>query len=177
MKWIWLKDSDARSVNTYGEFIDAFRITFECPQNGIDSAKSSAPAGAFLPGDKMLLRICADSQYAVWVNGRYAASGQYADFPDAKVYDELDISEYLREGENALRFIVYYQGNSSSTYLHGEPGFCYIVTNGEQVLAESSEHTLGRLSPAYRSGPMEMVSGQLGYAFEYDASALLVLDP
>ncbi|MBO7407134.1 MAG: hypothetical protein J6V14_05830, partial [Clostridia bacterium] len=122
MKWIWLKDSDARSVNTYGEFIDAFRITFECPQNGIDSAKSSAPAGAFLPGDKMLLRICADSQYAVWVNGRYAASGQYADFPDAKVYDELDISEYLREGENALRFIVYYQGNSSSTYLHGEPG-------------------------------------------------------
>ncbi|MBR7061753.1 MAG: family 78 glycoside hydrolase catalytic domain [Clostridia bacterium] len=177
MKWIWLKDSDEHSVNTYGEFIDAFRITFDCPQGGIDSAKTGDTLNSFLPGDKMLLRICADSQYTVWINGRYAASGQYADFPDAKVYDELDISEFLHEGENALRFMIYYQGISSSTYLHGEPGFCYSVANGEKVLAESSSHTLGRLSPAYRSGPMEMVSGQLGYAFEYDASALLKLEP
>ena len=178
MRWIWLKDFDERSVNTYGEFIDAFRITFDCPQSGLKTEKRVDDGVApFLPGDKMLLRICADSQYAVWVNGRIAAFGQYADFPDAKVYDEIDISEYLREGENALRFMIYYQGNSSSTYLHGEPGFCYTVTNGSQLLAESSSRTLGRLSPAYRSGPMEMVTGQLGYAFEYDASALLVLDP
>jgi hypothetical protein len=178
MKWIWLVNSDGSSVNTYGEFIDSFKIRFDCDSDGVrQPAKGGPEEHVFLPGDKLKLRISADSQYVLWVNSVYAASGQYADFPDAKVYDEIDISDFLREGENTLRFLIYYQGNSSSTYLHGEPGFCYTVCNGDKLITESSSKTLGRVSPAYRSGPMEMVSGQLGYAFEYDASKLAVLNP
>ena len=190
MKWIWLVDSDENSVNTYGEFADSFRITFDCPSEDTDvpgasgdqpeaypaTPASSASAGnggafAFLPGDRFIMRICADSQYVLWVNGSYCSSGQFADYPDAKVYDEIDVSEFLREGDNELAFLIYYQGRSTSTYRHGQPGFCYELKNGRHVIASSSTATSGRLSPYYRSGNAEMVSPQLGYTFEYDASA------
>ncbi len=178
MKWIWLVNSDESSVNTYGEFIDAFKIKFDCDLDGVKGAVNAGDGvNIFMPGDKIRLKISTDSQYVLWVNSNYVSSGQYADFPDAKVYDEIDISDYLREGENSLRFLIYYQGTSSSTYLHGEPGFCYTVYNGDKIITESSSKTLGRISPAYKSGPMEMITGQLGYSFEYDASKLPVLNP
>ena len=189
MKWIWLVNSDENTPNTYGDFTDSFTVRFECASPGTARVDARRNAGAktgsetdndvsaFFPGDRMMIRISADSQYALWINSVFVSTGQFADFPDAKVYDEINISDYLREGENTLRFLIYYQGTSSSTYLHGEPGFCYVVYNGEKVLAESSAATLGRLNPAYRSGNMEMITGQLGYSFEYNAQALQVLRP
>ena len=131
----------------------------------------------FFPKDKLKLLISADSQYVLWVNGVYAASGQYADWPHAKVYDMLDLSDFMREGRNELRFLIYYQGTSSSTYVHGLAGFCYQLCKGSEIITESDEHTLSRIAPGYRSGPMEMVTGQLGYAFEFDACRLSRLAP
>ena len=44
---------------------------------------------------RVLVRISADSNYALYINGRLADSGQYADFPHYKIYDELDITPLL----------------------------------------------------------------------------------
>ena len=177
MKWIWLVNSDENTPNTYADFIDSFKLKFDCDKDGERTEATDDGTVRFFPGDKMVLRISADSQYVLYVNSIYVSSGQFADYPDAKVYDEIDISDFLREGENTLRFLIYYQGTTTSTYLHGEPGFCYILRSGEKTVTESSASTLGRINPAYRSGPMELVTGQLGYAFEYDASALNYLKP
>ena len=48
---------------------------------------------ADFPAEKAdaVLRIAADSNYALWVNGELAAFGQYADYPNDKVYDEVTI--------------------------------------------------------------------------------------
>ena len=50
------------------------------------------------------VRLCisADSRYAVWVNGTYVPAWQYADYPEYKVFDEIDISPLVRPGENRL---------------------------------------------------------------------------
>ena len=37
--------------------------------------------------------ISIDSRYAVFVNGKYVPGFQYADYPNYKVYDELDITD------------------------------------------------------------------------------------
>lgn len=43
----------------------------------------------------MVLQISADSNYAAYINGRLAAWGQYADYPYDKIYDEVDVTEFL----------------------------------------------------------------------------------
>ncbi len=154
VKWIFI--DNAEKLNVYGDYSDNFFIPPSYCSNG--------------DRPNAVVRICADSQYVLYVNGRYAASGQYADYPFAKVYDEIDVSEYIKTGENKLDFLIYHQGVSSATYRKGEPGFCYILVYGNETVAESSEKTLGRLCPCYRSGDMEHISNEQGFAFEYDAA-------
>ena len=84
--WIWCNDDPQE--DEYGEFIDNFSY-----QTG-----------------KAVLRISADSNYAVYINGHLAACGQYADFPYDKVYDEVDVTEFCQEGENRLGVLVWYYG-------------------------------------------------------------------
>ena len=67
-KWIWTKGEVINDM--YGEFADKFDYC----------------------GGKAALKISADSNYAVFVNGKIADSGQYADYPYHKIYDELDIT-------------------------------------------------------------------------------------
>ncbi len=50
-------------------------------------------------GGTLRLRISADSDYAVYVNGVYAASGQYGDFEYWKVADEVDLTPLLQAGK------------------------------------------------------------------------------
>ena len=67
--WIWANDADV--VNQY---IWA-RAEFEA--SCVDECD---------------LLISADSQYVAYVNGQLAGFGQYADYPEHKVYDTICIS-------------------------------------------------------------------------------------
>ena len=78
MKWIWLVNSDENTPNTYGDFTDSFTVRFECASPGTANIDARRNAGAktgsetdndvsaFFPGDRMMIRISADSQYALW---------------------------------------------------------------------------------------------------------------
>ena len=80
-KWIW--SGEGQSPDLYVNFIKRF----EC-------------------GGKATLKIAADSDYTVYINGKLAAFGQYACYPERKVYDEIDVSEYTVWGENLLAVTV-----------------------------------------------------------------------
>ena len=54
-------------------------------------------------GGPYVLNISADAQYIVYLNGRYVNGGQYADFPNYKVYDALDLTPFVRPGRNILK--------------------------------------------------------------------------
>ena len=66
-KWIWAKNCPYE-VNCYCEFADKFIVE--------------------RPDSTVQVRISADSQYALWINGRFADFGQYADFPEYKIFAE-----------------------------------------------------------------------------------------
>lgn len=119
----------------------------------------------------VFLNVSADSDYGVYINGAFVEFGQYPDYPHYKVYDSIDISEYLVEGSNSLAFEVWYYGNNCSTNIDDGPGLIFSLCASGKTLAQSDESTLSRISPVYRSNECVLITGQLGYTYHYDASA------
>jgi hypothetical protein len=56
------------------------------------------------------LRITADARYRLFVNGEPVHFGPARCFPDQQCVDELDIAEYLNEGENVIAVIAHQFG-------------------------------------------------------------------
>ncbi len=131
---------------------------------------ATVPAPA--AGKRAYLSISADSNYTVWMNGTLCTFGQYADYPDYKVYDRVDITDALTSPENRMVVVVWYYGIDSQTYTLGEAGLIFEVTDEDgHVLAASGADTLSRLSRDYISGRGDLISGQLGPTYHYDLRA------
>lgn len=121
-------------------------------------------------GEETKIRISVSGDYTLFVNGVYAASNQYGDFEHYKVYDELDITPFLKKGENRICFLVWYFGRSGMRWFTPSPGLLYEIVQGEEAVLYSSRETLSRKSIAYVNGSDRKISNQLGYSFIYDAS-------
>lgn len=148
MKWIWLQQGDG--VNQYAEFVKEFEL--QQAQN-------------------IRLSISAPTQYAIWVNGQFVDLGQYGDFPYYKVYDKLDISDYVKVGKNRLCILTYNAGIETFIYYNKTPALCYVVEEGDQAISWSDKGTLSRLSPSYISGPqLDILAPPSGYTVSVDLS-------
>ena len=163
-------DTFSTLPNQYAEYIDYFS-TDVVPLGDLHEQNG-----------RILVRISADSEYMLWINGVPASFGQHDGYPDAPCFDEIDITDYtFWDGENKLAILGYHMGRSNSTYLAGTPGVIFETvyrpaaetgnTENETVLLASSENTLVRIAPEYSSGEVPIVSPQLGFTFEYDALA------
>ena len=117
-KWIW-KEGEEHN-DEYADFLAYF-----------NADKSQ----------KHTLKIAADSNYTVYINGGLAAFGQYADYPNYKVYDEIDISEYVRDGKNRMVIVVWYYGEDTQTYKHGDAGVIFEVSQENNILICSDTNT------------------------------------
>ena len=138
-------------LNVYADFSESFTVTD--------------------PAVPVMLAISADSHYAVTVNGEAVNGNQFADFPDYKVYDTVDITSLIHVGKNELLVTGYCQGESSLVYRAGEAGVLFEVRQGEEVLCYSNAETPCRLHAGYRSGEIERITDQLSFSFRYDAVA------
>ena len=128
-KWIWLTSGEREDV--YGEF------------------KQTLPALA-----QATLIISADSEYAVYLNGEYVYSGQYADFPWYKIYDELDLTSYIKQDDaNDLRIIVWHGGDEHNhTHYKNRPAVKFSVISDGKPVACSGENTESRIACPWVSG-------------------------
>ena len=114
--------------------------------------------------------VSVSGDYTLFINGKYVESNQYGDFPHYKVYDEIEITDYLKKGENTVCILGWYFGKSGMRYNTPTPSLIYeLKIDGETVLC-SSENTLSRKSKAYKSGFERKISVQFGYSFSYDAT-------
>lgn len=146
--WIWRQEAAGKD-----EFCD-FVTTFTVDGN------SRGP---------YTLSIASDSNYTLYLGGQMAAFGQYADYPTYKVYDRVDVTPFVKAGENRLAVVVWYYGIDSQTYQKGEAGVIFEIRDGNgTVLTCSSAETLSRLSRDYLSGRGDLISGQLGPTYHYD---------
>lgn len=144
-KWIWCRNLEG--TDCYAEFL--------LSEN-------------FEEQDAVQLYISVDSNYAVYVNGVFVDSGQYADYPHYKVYDEIDLSDYMISGENHIAITVWYYGIDSFTYCKAEPGLLFEVEQNGKVVLSSNEAVQSRKSRRYISGTNELITAQLGLNFHVD---------
>ncbi len=143
-KWIWpVRES---GVDQYGEFYQAFEYS----------------------GQKAELHISADSNYAIYVNGKLAASDQYPDYPHYKVYDVIDLAPFCVRGKNHLAIVVWYYGISNYSYIVGKAAVRYELWLEDKLAAQSDECTLSRLSRTYHNGYAKTITGQLGLSYWYN---------
>ena len=131
----------------------------------------TVPIGASAPR----LTISADSDYNLLLGDRLLAFGQYADYPEEKIYDEVELQD-LPQGEVLdLRLIVWYCGIQTQTYIRGVAGVIFEITaeveGNNLLLAASDSTTESRLCPAYRSHVGHLISPQLGLNYHVDAEA------
>ena len=96
--WIWCDNS--QEVNQYARFYQTF---------------AAVPA-------ETTLYICADSAYAVYINGQYVPGFACADYPECRSVDALSLAPYLHAGENRLCIVGYCPVSSSFCYRRGAPG-------------------------------------------------------
>ena len=72
------------------------------------------------------LFLSADSDFGLFVNGKMVTFGQYPDYPHYKVYEKIEITPYLNEGENQLALEVWYYGNNCSTNIDDGAGMAFV---------------------------------------------------
>lgn len=143
-KWIWAEQA-AGEVNQYCDF----------------HARFFAHAGR-----EYTFRVSAESNFEAYLNGKLIAFGQYADYPDCKFYNTVQLED-LCEGENRLDLLGYSHGTPTMGYVPGQPSLIFEVTAGAEVVCASGRETLSRICPYYHSGEMYRITGQLGYSFRY----------
>lgn len=145
-QWIWL-NKKAES-DEYGAFYDEFFV------DKTDGTK---------------LKISVAGDYNVYINGEFISFGQYPDYAHYKVYDELDISSYLRDGKNELYIVVWYIGKSFSTHRNSGVGLWYEMTNGlGEILSMSRAGMRSMLEMGYVSHLNKIITPQLGFSYKYD---------
>ena len=146
-KWIWT--SKEYGNNDYAEFCQ--KIDYN--------------------GGNVSVKFSVSGEYTLFVNGEYVTSVQYADFECYKVYENIDITKYLKKGENFVCFLCVYWSKSGMRWNTPEAGLVFEIENDGKIVALSDENTLSRKSKAYVSGFPVKISSQLGYSFSYDANA------
>jgi len=143
-KWIWLNEAVAE--DSYGEFQAAFSWS----------------------GERAILKLSADSEYAVFVGGKFVYGGQYADFPWYKIHDTIDLTPFLQTGKNDLRIWVWYCGDENFCHYINRPAVRFAVELDGQTAVLSGAGTSSRRLPYFLCGQKKFITSQIGYSFSMD---------
>jgi alpha-L-rhamnosidase len=150
--WIWRKQDDYRR---YNDVIIAKKY--------FDAANEIK---------KALISITADSRYRLFVNNQWICDGPARGWPEHYYYDQIDITEYLQQGNNVVKVIAHYFGTG---HFHGIPQQAGLLaqidiefTNNKklQILTDKSWE-IAHAAAWYRNTPK--ISCQMWPAEFYDA--------
>lgn len=130
-KWIW---ASTTSVNSYV----AFRKTFS-----LDEVPEEAVAN-----------IAAESKYYLWMNEELAVfdgASKRGATPYDGFYEQVDLADYLKQGENTLVILVSYNGRGGNSSVDpGKAGLLFEMQAGDVTVVSDSSFKANRLR-AYRN--------------------------
>lgn len=131
-------------------------------------------------GKKTTVKIVAETDFILYINGKRVAFGQFAGFKNIKYFEEFDITEFCKAGQNSLEITVRYEGVNSFTHIEDGAGVIFTVSDDE-LLAYSGTHTLCGYDNRYLQHNKRFITMQLGFAptmkqgdFVADKNAVLV---
>ena len=129
-QWIW--QQEAGPANTWVAFRKSFNLN-KTPQEA-------------------LAKIAVDTKYWLWVNGDmvlFEGGLARGAAPDTNYYDEVDLTKYLKEGENTIAVLVWYWGRTRKVHDDsGKGGLLFHANLGEEELVSNADWKL-KVHPAY----------------------------
>ena len=108
---------------------------------------------------KAVLKISADDYYKLYINGNYVTEGPAQAYHMHYPYNEIDVTEYLTEGENTFAVLTYYHGIICNSFVSGDLRqmlWLDLAVDGETVLVSDESWRCG-----YHTGYTEC--GRFGY--------------
>ena len=115
---------------------------------------------------KPVLKIAADTDFIVWINGIEAGRNQYQAYPEARFYQLFDIADLLHSGDNEIKVQVYHAGESFFTYCKGDAGLWVEITDGDRVICVSNAGWEAAEDPFHNRKYVRKMTSQLGFCFE-----------
>lgn len=89
-----------------------------------------------------VINITADDYFKLYINGKFVMQGPPPSYPNAYLYMQKDVSEYLSCGENVIAVHTYYQGLINRVWVSGdlrESFWCELLVDGKiQVSSDES---------------------------------------
>ncbi len=122
-----------------------------------------------------IARIGADSKYWLTINGKAAVfegSLKRGPKPGAGYYDEVDVAQYLKEGENTIDILLWFFGIDGFSHLSsGKAGVIFsLENNGLDIVSDSSWQCCIR--PEYSTADNPKPNYRLSESnIRYDANA------
>lgn len=149
-KWIWINNSPGK--NEYAVFEDSFNFNT----------------------GKAVFCVSAESDYILSVNGTVCSFGQLPSYPFEKYYDEIDISQLCRVGENKFTLTVRYEGVNSATHIDNGAGVIFTLEVDGKLILHSDENTPCGYDTRYLQGKCRHISPQLGLASDMITEAYVL---
>ncbi|AKJ65556.1 MGH1-like glycoside hydrolase domain-containing protein [Kiritimatiella glycovorans] len=155
--WIWCARNDPHAYNQ----TVCFRRTFSTRQP-----------------EQAVLRITADSAYRLYVNGTWVEDGPARAWPEHYQYDELDVTNLLRDGENRIEVTARYFGVGTMHQIPRQGGLIARIDLTRRGRTESIvTDREWEASPSFGHEPRTPKVGiQMEPVEEYDARLAAVSD-
>lgn len=102
--------------------------------------------------EKAVLYITADDYYKLYINGEFVTQGPAPSYPSNYGYNTVDVTAYLRTGENVLAVHTLYQGLINRVWVSGDNQhglICDLEVDGE-LIVKSDESFRTAIHSAYR---------------------------
>ena len=114
-------------------------------------------------GGKAVIRISADDYYKLYINGKFIASGPAASFNFGCYYNEIDITDSVRLGENTIAVHTYYQGLINRVWVSGDDrlGLIFDITEDGKTVAKSDETVKCKIHNGFTA------IGKVGYETQF----------
>lgn len=120
---------------------------------------------------KAVIYISADDYYKLYINGQFVAQGPAASYHHIYNYNEIDVSEYLKQGENLIAVHTLYQGLINRVWQSGDNrhGLIFdLEVNGHLAIC-SDETVKTAVHSAYKE--IGTFGCDTGFLEEYDSRA------
>ena len=111
---------------------------------------------------KVTLDITADDEYKLYINGMFVAQGPGSAYHFHYPYSQLDITPFVKEGENIIAVHVYYHGLVSRSFTSADYRqglIAEIESDGRQLLTDQ-----WKCAPALEYGYQRVI----GYETQFD---------
>jgi len=164
-KWIWHQQP---SYTKYNDTIIA-RKTFTVPR--AESAR---------------ITITADTRYRLWINDTWVSDGPCRSWPEQYQYDVVDVTQYLKPGENQIRVVGRYFGVGTFHQVPQQAGLLVqldVETAGGDMIRVVSDETWevataagwipNTVTRCIQMGPLEIYDARFEDRLTFSPAAVL----